>query len=73
MNSNCSDVVRVRFELRNLFRGVVVVYSYLEVIGAADNPVFACDESTSADGDLCELESLDGLLGLIRPDIDLTW
>lgn len=72
MDSNSSDVVGMSFKLRNLLRGVVVIYSNLEVIGATNNPVFTCDEATSSDGDLCELKRLDGLLSFIGPNIDLT-
>jgi hypothetical protein len=58
-------------ELGNLFRGIVIVNTYLEIIRAAHNPVLACDESTSSNRYLGELERLDGLLRLVRPDVDV--
>lgn len=59
MNGNRTDVVRVRFEGRDLFGGVVVVDTELEVIRTANNPVLPCDESTGADRDIGELECFD--------------
>ena len=47
-----ADVVRVGFEGGDFFAGVVVVDAELEVVAAADEPVFAGDETAGADGDV---------------------
>jgi hypothetical protein len=49
----------VRFKGRDLFGGVVVVDTKLEVIRTADNPVLPRNESTGTDRDISELECFD--------------
>lgn len=68
-----SDVVGVGFEGGNLLGCVVVVDAQLEVIGTTDDPVLPGHEATRSNGDVCELEGLDYLLGLITPDVDMTY
>lgn len=43
----------------------------MEVVGSADDPVLAGDESTGADGDIGQLKGLDNLLRLVGPDVDV--
>lgn len=71
VHDNGSYVVGMRFEGRDLLGGVVVVYSELEVITSAHNPVLAGHEATSANGDIGELEGLDDALCFIGPDVDV--
>lgn len=63
MDDNGADVVRVGFELGDLFRGVVVVDSDLEIVGPADDPILASNEAAGSDGDISELEGFDDGLG----------
>lgn len=72
MNSNGADVVGMRLKGGDLFGRVVVVDSQLEVIGTAHNPVLSCDEATGANRDIGELEGLDDLLRLVRPNVDVS-
>ena len=58
MNHNGADVIGVGFEGGDLLRGIVVVYSELEVIAAADNPVLARNEATRSYRDICKFECL---------------
>jgi hypothetical protein len=53
----------VSFEGGDLFGGVVIVNTELEVIRTADNPVLPRNESTGADGDIGEFECFDDGLG----------
>lgn len=62
MYDNGADVVRVSFEGGDLFGGIVIVDSDLEIIGAADDPILAGDEAASSYGDIGELEGLDDCL-----------
>lgn len=55
------------FEGGDLFGGVVIVHTELEVIRTADNPVLPRNESTGADGDIGEFECFDD--GLVRVDV----
>ena len=66
VNGNRTNIVRVCFEGCNLFGGVVVVDTELEVIWTADNPVLPRDESTGTDRDIGKLECFDD--GLWWPD-----
>ena len=50
------------FKGRDLFGGVVVVDTKLEVIRTADNPVLPRNESTGTDRDISELECFDDRL-----------
>ena len=59
VNDNGANVIGMRFKRRDLFAGVVVVDSKLEVITATDNPILPRDESAGSNGDICELEGLD--------------
>lgn len=52
VDSDRSDIIGVRLELRNLLRRIIVVHSQLEVIGPADNPVLASNETTGPNGDV---------------------
>lgn len=71
MHDNGADVVGVRLKGRNLLRGVVVVDSQLEVVGAADNPVLARNKAAGADGHIGQFECLDDGLRFVRPDVDV--
>lgn len=71
VNGNGADVVGMRLERGDLFGRVVVVDSHLEVIGTANNPVLPCDEPAGTNGDIGEFESLDDLLSLVGPDVDV--
>lgn len=55
------------------FRGMLVGVSgaVIQIIRPADNPVLARNEATGTDRDISELEGLDHLLGLVRPDVDM--
>lgn len=72
MDDDRTNVVGVGFESSNAFGCVVVVDSDLEVVGAADDPVFTGNKSTSADGNIGKLKGLDDLLRLVRPDLNVT-
>lgn len=72
MNGNCADIVRVSFEAGDLLRCIVVVYSKLEVVGAADEEVLARDEATGSHRDIGYFEALDDLLCLITPDVHMS-
>lgn len=71
MDDDGADVVWVSFERGNLFGGVVIVYSQLEVVGTADNPILTGDKATRPYWDICKFERLDDCLGLERPDISM--
>jgi hypothetical protein len=45
--------------------------SCIQIIRPADDPVLPGNEATGTDRDIGELESLDNLLGLVRPDVDM--
>ena len=60
----------MRFEGCDFLAGVVVVYSELEVVASADEPVLACDEAACSYGDVGELEGLDDGLRFVGPDVD---
>lgn len=66
-----ADVVRVGLEGGDFLGGVVVVDAELEVVAAADEPVFARDEAARADGDVGQFEGLDDGLGFVGPDVDV--
>ena len=68
--SKTSNVVRMSLEGSDLFVGVVVEYSELEVVRASDEPVLPCDELDTAHWDLCDLKRLDNGAGLVVVDID---
>lgn len=59
MNNYGSDIVRMSFEGSDFLRGVVIVYTDLEIIRTANDPVFAGDESASSHRDIREFKSLD--------------
>ena len=59
MDDDCTNVIRMSFEGGNLFGGVVVVDSQLEVVRAAHYPVLARNEATCSDWHVCKLEGLD--------------
>ena len=65
MDNDASNIVRVSFKGCDLLRGVIVVNSQLEVIGAADDPVLSRNEATSANRDIGELEGFDNGLGVL--------
>ena len=65
MNGNGANIVRMRLEGCDLLRSIVVIYSELKVIRTANNPVFACNESTSSHRDVGELECLDNGLQVL--------
>ncbi len=73
VNDNGSDIVGMRLERRNLFRGVVVVDTELKVVGAADNPVLARNEATGTDRKVGQFERLNRALGLVGPDLGVAW
>jgi hypothetical protein len=54
-----SNIVRVSFERCDLLRRVVVVDAELEIIGAADDPVLACNESSRSYRDIGKFKSFD--------------
>ena len=62
MHSDGANVVRMRFKRRNFLRGVVVVYSQLKIIGAANDPILSRNETSGSDGDICEFEGFDNRL-----------
>ena len=57
------------FEGSNLLGGIIVVDSELEVIGPADDPILACDETTCPYRNIGELECLDNGLETVREAI----
>lgn len=59
VNDDGANVVGVGFELGDLLGGVVVVDSDLEIVGPADNPVLASNETASSYGDIGKLEGFD--------------
>ena len=59
VDCQASDVVRVRFEGRNLFVRVIVEDAKLEVVGARDEPVLARNKADASHRNLCDLEGLD--------------
>ena len=63
MDDDRANVVRMCFEGSDLFGGIVIVDTKLEVIRTADNPVLPRNESTSTDRDIGELECFDDRLG----------
>ena len=71
MDGDSPDVVGVGLEGSDLLGGVVVVDAQLEIIGAADDPVLSGNEATGTNRDVGQLKSLDDLLGLIAPDVDM--
>lgn len=71
MNDDGANVVRVSFEGGNLLGSVVIVYSQLEVIRTANNPVLAGNEAARPYWDICKLKGLDYCLCLERPDVGM--
>ena len=63
MDDNGTDIVWMCFERGDLFRGIVVVDSKLEVIRTTDNPVLARNEAPCPYRDICKLKRLDNGLG----------
>lgn len=59
MYDDGADIIRVSFEGGDLFRGIVVVDSNLEVVGSADNPVLPRNKSASSYRYIGEFEGLD--------------
>ena len=59
MDDERANVVRVRLERRDLFRGVVVVDAELEVVGTAGDSVLAGNEAPCPEGDIGEFECFD--------------
>lgn len=57
-----TNVIRMRLKRGNLLGGVVIVDAKLEVIGTADNPVLASDETTGSYRDIGEFEGFDDRL-----------
>lgn len=68
-----TDVVGVSFEGGDFLGCVVVVDTDLKVVGTADDPVLASNESTCADRDVGELERFNDLLRFVRPDLHMSW
>lgn len=69
MHGDTADVVRVGFEVCDFLRGVVVEDAELEVVAAADDPVFAGDEAACAHGHVGEFEGFDDAAGFEGPDV----
>ena len=70
VNGKTSDIVGVCLKCRNLFMGVVVEDTKLEVVGAGDEPVLAGDEADATDGDLSDLKGLDHRASFMVVDVD---
>lgn len=62
MNDYSSDIVRMSFEGGDFLRSVVIVYTDLEIIGTANDPVLAGDESAGSHRDVGEFKGLDNSL-----------
>ena len=58
------------FKGRDLFMGVVVEDTQLEVVGAGDEPVLAGDEADAADRYFCDLKGLDQRACFVVVDVD---
>lgn len=67
MNSNRSNVIGMSLEGRDLFGGIIVVDTELEVIRTANNPVLAGNETTGSHGDISELEGFNN--GLVNETV----
>lgn len=59
VNSDRSNIVRVSFERCDLLRCIVVVDAELEIVGAADDPVLAGNESSRSHRDIGKFKSFD--------------
>lgn len=71
MHNDRPDIVWVSFKGGDFFRGIVVEYTQMEVVGANHEPIFAGYKAASANGYICDLKGLDESLGLVGPDVDM--
>lgn len=71
VNDNGANVIRMSFEGGDFLGGIVVIDSYLEIVGAADDPILASNKAPRTDRDICKLERLDNSLGLVRPYVNV--
>jgi hypothetical protein len=62
VHDNGANVIRMCLEGSDLLRRVVIVYAQVKVIRTANDPVFPCNEATSANGDICKFKGLDNCL-----------
>jgi hypothetical protein len=72
MHGKTSNIVRIGFEERHLFVGVVIEDAQLEVIRAGNEPVLASDKFDTAHWDLWDLERFDDGASLVVVDVDGT-
>ena len=70
MHGKTSNIVRMGFEGRHLFMGVVVEDAQLEVVRAGDEPVLARNKFDTAHWDLRDLERFDDGASLVVVDVD---
>lgn len=62
MHSQASNIVRMRFNSSNLLPGVVVEDAEVKIVGAADKPVSARDETYATNGYFRHFEGFDDRL-----------
>ena len=70
MYRKATYVVWMGFKGDNFLVSIVIEDSELEIIGTRNEPVLAGDEAHAANGDLCDLESLDERAGVVVVDVD---
>ena len=70
VHGKTSNIVRMGFEGRHFFVGVVVEDAQLEIVRARNEPVLARDKFDTAHWDLCDLERFDDGASLVVVNID---
>lgn len=58
MDHNSPDIIWMRFKGGNLFGRVVIIHPDVEIIGTANDPILAGDESSGSNRNISEFESL---------------
>lgn len=58
------NVIWVRLKGCNLFGGIVIVHSDVEIVGTANDPILAGNESSGSHRNIGEFKSLDDRLWL---------
>lgn len=66
MDDDSTYVIRVSLELRDLFRGIVVVDTKLKIIAADNYPVLPGNKSSSSNRNICCFECFDNGLHTSR-------
>jgi hypothetical protein len=70
MNGKASDIVWMGLKCGNLFVGVVVENTQLEVVGTSHEPVLASNKFDTTNRDLRDLKSLDQSACFVVVDVD---